>query len=119
MRKQTLSLILLLMIFLSGCGKFFNDVPQLGKPVERCIPNIKKVEDGLYKGYCRCHLYEVTVNHVGRVGDSENKPLEYCHGAAAFPRWAKIKGWFDELMQYIRDNEARLRAFEAQMGEAQ
>lgn len=91
MRRMNLILIVL-SITLTSCK-----MPET--EVERCVQSIK-----YYK--CRCHNYEITSQHIGRVGASYDKPFEYCDNLVGFKpsNWAVLRGWMNEVQRkYQRD----------------
>jgi hypothetical protein len=52
-------------------------------------------QDGtLTPGFCRCHQYRISHEQIGRVSESENKPLSYCNRFVGFDA---EKGWIPLL----------------------
>ena len=76
-------IICLSLVFLFGCDGF----PTI-KPQERCGLVLDQVvsEGGedYYSGHCRCHLYSWSRDGIGRISESENKPLNYCDKMLGF-----------------------------------
>jgi hypothetical protein len=104
---KKLSIILVSLFILSSCN-----FPQLKTPVERCVTRIKKIENAnLYRGYCRCHPYEISRDYVGRAGDSYNKPLEYCDNQVGFPPvkngWPRVRAWMDLIFDWLDEYHPR------------
>lgn len=90
-------LIVLSMILISSC----QNIPLLESPVERCGIFLRPQENGLFDGKCRCHLYEITPDNIGRISESVDHPLEYCDRFVAFrpsTSWAELRSWFEDLM---------------------
>lgn len=85
---RPLNLILILVLIISTSCR----MPST--EVERCVLSIE-----YYK--CRCHKYEVTQEHIGRVGDSYDKPYEYCDKLVGFrpSDWAVLRGWMNEVQR--------------------
>ena len=77
-------LIICLSIFLVSCKTEF---PAIA-PQERCFVVFgEAVDDGekkYYSGHCRCHLYEWTSSHIGRITESVNKDILYCDKLGGF-----------------------------------
>jgi hypothetical protein len=69
---RTLLANLTLMMLLIGCRDQNFDIE-----VERCffLPKFQK---------CRCHDYRISHNFTGRVSESRDEPLNYCHKFAGF-----------------------------------
>lgn len=95
MRKLKTSLILLLTIFLSSCAHV--QLPIL-EDQERCVVSIEL-------NRCRCHMYRVTKEKVGRVSESVNKPISYCEKLVGFKptSWIKFVLWFEEAFEAVED----------------
>jgi len=95
MQKLKMSLILLLIVSTSGC-----EFPWLKKPIERCVINVQA-------NYCICHDYEITEKNIGRISESKEHPLEYCHGAVVFrgDSWAALRAWFEEIKVFVEQKK--------------
>lgn len=93
-------LILVSTICLNACQAFptFNR----GKTVERCALFIESE----YVSKCRCHDYDP---FKGRMSESVDRPIEYCHKFIAFSPddWGKFVKWFGDIDAWIRDVEKR------------
>jgi len=89
-------LMMLSMIFLSGC-----QAPEI-RDRERCLIVLRK--DNITPR-CRCHQYHIGRDKVGKVGDSYNKPLEYCDRLVGFrpDEWALLYTDIVELMEWVND----------------
>lgn len=90
-----MSLILALTICLSGCGKVF--IPKMDDH-ERCVVSVKFNK-------CRCHIYRVSSEKVGRISDSYDKPLNYCNNLVGFKPsiWIEYVLWFEEVFEAVND----------------
>lgn len=75
MQKQKQILILLLIIFLNGCNGFPTIQPQ-----ERCVAVLESDQGQ----YCRCHMYEWTSSHIGRIAESVDHDVMYCNKLIGF-----------------------------------
>lgn len=85
-------------IFLSSCAPI--EIPTLEKPIERCALFLEEIEESIYKGKCRCHDYEISRDHIGRVTESIDMPLSYCNKFVALrpsTSWAELRTWFEAL----------------------
>ena len=105
--KMKMILMMGLMICLDACAfpKFNDD-----KPIERCGLYIKKVSESLYEGKCRCHDYIIKKGHIGRVSDSIDHPLEYCHKHISYPpnSWGEFKTWFNEIYSWLERTQKKI-----------
>lgn len=65
------------------------------QPQERCfvvletqldqgLPELLDESPKMYSGHCRCHMYEWTASHIGRITDSVNHDLSYCDKMGGF-----------------------------------
>lgn len=81
MLKLSQKLMLVLTIFLSSCK------PTIKIQV-RCVNVLldEKIIEGVsyHSGYCRCHLYEFTSEHIGRVGESIDYDSMKCDKLVGF-----------------------------------
>lgn len=99
-RKMKMISMMGLMICLEACAfPRFNDE----KPVERCGMFIVKVSESLYEGKCRCHDYVVRKGFIGRVSDSRDEPLDYCHKFIGYSPndWGEFRNWFDDIYVWL------------------
>lgn len=111
MLKLSLSLILL-STSLTSCA-----FPELDNPIERCSMFLEEVADNVYTGKCRCHLFEVTEDHIGRVGESYDESLAYCDRGIIFrsESYLELTAWWKALMEYKgRIQNARSNRFKKQ-----
>ena len=74
MPKLKLILIGLSTILISCQG-----IPTI-KPQERCVV----VLESDVGQYCRCHMYEWTSSHIGRITESYDKEIMYCNKLVGF-----------------------------------
>jgi hypothetical protein len=83
------------MTCLSGCGKVL--IPKMDDH-ERCVVSIEFNK-------CRCHIYRVAPEFVGRVGNSYDKALNYCNNLVGFKPsvWVEYVLWFEEVFQAVDD----------------
>ena len=90
---KMLPLCLLLMTQLMSCRSSF---PATN--VERCVINVE-----LYK--CRCHKYEINSEYVGRIGESYDKPVEYCNTLVGFTpeNWTELRAYIGKLQRIYRE----------------
>lgn len=104
---------LILMMGLMGCLNGCQAFPTFNNedPVERCFPYIQAAGEGLYSGKCRCHQYLVKNGHVGRVSDSVDRPLDYCHKFASFSpdSWVEFVNWFESIFKYVNRAKKEFR----------
>lgn len=104
MQRLNLRLMLLLTLFLSvSCNdKFPSILPQ-----NRCVSVLldEKIIEGVpyYAGYCRCHLYEWTIDHIGKVSDSVDYELKSCDKLIGFQpdTYQKIWSWWEEIRLWL------------------
>ena len=106
MQKLLVILILVLIGFLSSCRGI---PPKSDFSAERCFTVITEEiiqEDGsfLYSGYCRCHSWSISKDQIGRSGESENKPLMYCHknGGLNGENWSNFVLFLEDWRLYLR-----------------
>ena len=76
-------LIIFLSLALVGCK---NEIV-----VERCI------ESQQFQT-CRCHPYKISKAQIGRIGDSVDKPIEYCDKRVCF----SAEQWSNDILELIR-----------------
>lgn len=89
------------MITISSCN-----FPTID-PIERCVLSIDYQK-------CRCHLYEISIDNVGRVSDSVDYPLEYCENLIGFrpDNWEYVYLWIKEVWIWVKDNKrSKSRSF--------
>jgi len=101
MQKLMMILILLLIISLNvGCRGTIKLPPIVDQ--ERCIISLEFNK-------CRCHMYRVSHKEIGRVGESTNKPLEYCDKLIGFKSsaWINYALWFEEVFQIVADENRK------------
>ncbi len=87
--------MLLLTIFLEGCAGFaFSKMEDH----ERCIWSLQYQK-------CRCHMYRVSPEKVGRVSDSWDAPPAKCDKLVGFApnTWIEYVLWFQENYQAAQD----------------
>jgi len=84
------------LICLSSCKGTDITLPTITNH-ERCVPFIKEIEPGIYKGKCRCHEYQVSEEFIGRVSDSYDEPLKYCSNKISFSPTT----WSDEYLYFF------------------
>jgi hypothetical protein len=107
MLKLKLILMLLLISFLSSCK---NQFPSI-EPQVRCI-NVLLVEkdvdgDKFYSGYCRCHLYEWSIDRIGRVGESIDYDLAKCNKLIGFEpdTYSNVYIWWENIRLWLNRNK--------------
>lgn len=90
--KKILSLVLI--ICSSGCAI---KLPKLADQ-ERCIVSFEFQ-------MCRCHMYRISPERVGRVSQSYNRPVEYCEKLIGFrpDSWVDIPNWLQEVFDTVKD----------------
>lgn len=101
------SLMIILTISLSSC----QNIPILKEPIERCSIFLERLGENTFSGKCRCHLYEITPDNIGRVSESIDHGLEYCDRHVtlkASTSWTELRGWFEELMILYNQNKERI-----------
>ena len=96
--------LLIISLSLTAC-----QAPEV-RPFRRCV--IVLPQENI-TGKCRCHMYEVTPDNVGRISDSIDLPLEYCDRGVVIPLgddteddkpwWARVFADLSQLMEWIRD----------------
>ena len=88
-------LIICLSLFLMGCNEFPSIQPQ-----ERCFVILNTTLDD---SHCRCHMYEWTKDHIGRITESENKPITYCDKMGGFKpdETGRIYEWQESIRLWI------------------
>lgn len=87
-------LMMLLMICLNGCQSI--TLPKINDH-ERCSSLIKEIENGVYEGKCRCHIYRVSKDFIGRVSESYDEPLTHCSNKIQFSPTT----WSDEYLYFF------------------
>lgn len=94
MQKLKLILILALIICLSGC----QGIPTIA-PQERCIV----VLESDVGQYCRCHMYEWTSAHIGRITESYDKDIMYCNKLVGFSpdSTGAIYTWQEQIRLFL------------------
>jgi len=93
-------LMMLSVIFLSGCG-----LPEY-KTADNCSIVIKKVYDSQrIKARCICRDYEFTLNHTGPTSKARRVPIEKCNKLVGFPpdQWGDLTIWAKDLYQWARN----------------
>ena len=103
--------ILVLTICLNGCKGSDITLPKI-QDHERCIPLIIEVESGLYRGKCRCHEYEVSIENIGRVSEAVDYDLTYCSKRGTFSpsTWSnEYLYFFDELFFMKKRSRTKAR----------
>jgi hypothetical protein len=103
MQKTKKLLTLLLIIFLSSCKDQFPAI----KPQIRCV-NVfleERIIDGVQfnSGYCRCHLYEWSMDRIGRVSESEDYPMSKCNKLIGFEpdTYVSIYTWWESIRLWL------------------
>lgn len=106
MQKHKLKLILLSTIFLSACNGI---PPKSNFSAERCFTVLEEEvvrDDGVrfYSGHCRCHIWSISKDAIGRSGESENKPLMYCNKNGGFngSNWSNFVIFLEDWRLYLR-----------------
>lgn len=97
-------LMIVLMISLSSC----RSIPLMKDPIERCAIRLTYLGNETYSGKCRCHLYEITPENIGRVSESIDYSLEYCDRFVALrpsTSWAELRTWFEDLIFFYNQNK--------------
>jgi len=82
--------------------------------IERCVIFLKEVEEDIYSGKCRCHEYEITLDNIGRVSESFDRPLNYCDRYVAFKpseSWTELRAWFEELIFWENQRQKDIKDF--------
>lgn len=103
MQKIKKLLILLLIIFLSSCKR---DFPAIKIQV-RCVNVLldEKIIEGVsyHSGYCRCHLYEFTSEHIGKVGESIDYDSMKCDKLVGFDpdTFGTIYMWWESIRLWL------------------
>ena len=93
------------MISLSSC----KNIPLLEEPIERCGIYLERLGEDTFSGKCRCHLYEITPDNIGRISESVDYGLEYCDRFVAFKAsgsWAELRTWFEDLIFFYNQNKS-------------
>lgn len=101
-------LILISIILINGCGS----IPLMDEPIVRCGIRVEKVDVNLYKGKCRCHIYEITPENIGRISESINYPLEHCNNSVVLrpvESWTPLRAWWEELMFVYNQNKKKIK----------
>lgn len=100
--KKILTLLLILSISVSCKDNFPSILPQV-----RCVNVLldEKIIDGVpfYSGYCRCHTYEWSIDHIGRVSESANYELMKCNKLIGFEpdTYEKLWTWWEEVRLWL------------------
>lgn len=96
MLKLKLTLIPLSIIFLSGCNGFPTILPQ-----ERCVIVLESDQGS----YCRCHLYEWSKDHIGRISDSVDHEIKYCDKLIGFrpDTYGRVYTWWEEIRLWVNN----------------
>lgn len=99
-----MNLILISIIFLSSC----KTMPLMDEPFEICGLYMEKFSEidhekyeFSYVGKCRCNMYEITLENIGMISESQDKPISYCNKSVvlkASSSWAKLRTWFEALI---------------------
>jgi hypothetical protein len=104
MQRLSLKLMLLSTLLISVSCR--NDFPSI-TPQVRCV-NVfldEKIIEGVpyYSGYCRCHLYEWSNSHIGRVSDSMDYQLRKCDKLIGFEpdSYAIIWTWWESIRLWL------------------
>ena len=89
------TIILLLIICLSGCSKII--LPTV-KDQERCVLSLKYNK-------CSCHQYRVSKDTVGRVGETVHHSIEHCENLVGFSPMSFIEYvlFFEEVFKAAED----------------
>lgn len=101
--------ILCLSLFLGGCGDFPTILPQ-----ERCfvvLDELSVIIEGVSysSGHCRCHMYEWTESHIGRITESVNHELNYCDKMGGYnpQSTANIFTWQEEIRLWLKRKQKK------------
>lgn len=100
--------IVLLMISLESC----RNIPTLREPLERCGLFIERIDENSFYGKCRCHLYEITPDNIGRITESIDYSLDYCDRHVTFKAsgaWTQLRVWFERLMIQYNQRKEQLK----------
>ena len=100
--------ILILTISISSC----KTLPLLKEPFVRCGAYLKEKSPGLYSGKCRCHLYEITPDNIGRISESKDYPLNHCNNSVVLrpvESWAPLRTWWEDLMFFYNQNKHKIK----------
>ena len=103
MQKQSLILILALTAYLSSCRGGFPSI----KPQQRCVNILldEKIIDDVpyYTGYCRCHLYEWSINNIGRVSESTDYDMMKCNKLIGFEpdTYQEVFMWWEKIRLFL------------------
>jgi len=62
------------------------------KNVERCTLNVIEKE-------CYCHMYQISPQYVGKIGETKTYQLEYCDKLVGF----QLDDWNDVYEVFIRN----------------
>lgn len=91
--------ILLLSLFLVSCKTEFPTI----LPQERCFVVLEAQQEQLYTGHCRCHMYEWTQSHIGRITESVNHDLAYCDKMGGFrpDELGEIAAWQESIRLWL------------------
>ena len=96
---RTNLLLILLLISSPSCKE---QIPTI-QPQKRCVVVFTSREYDKVGGYCRCHQYEWTLEHIGRVGESTDYPLEECDKLIGFQpdTYEVIWSWWESLRLWL------------------
>ena len=97
MRKLSQKLTLLSIVFLSISCK--DNFPTIA-PQTRCVVVLQST---LEDSYCRCHLYEWTIDRIGRVGESTNYEIQKCDKLIGFEPdvYVNVYTWWEDIRLWL------------------
>ena len=86
-------LIILLSLFLVSCR-----TPETS--LERCLVDIKHYS-------CICHKYEINKSYIGKIGETYEKPFEYCDKMIGFTtdNWGELRYYLGRVQNYFHRGE--------------
>jgi len=66
---------------------------------------IEKCEVDLYYKKCKCYTYEVSNSNIGKVGEIEHLPLDYCDDLIGFKPYyfSDLENWFHDIYNWLTD----------------
>lgn len=85
------------------------------EPIERCGIFLEQLGEDTFTGKCRCHLYEITPDNIGRISESVDHSLKYCDRFVAFKAsgsWTELRTWFEDLMFLYNQNKKKIKKAE-------
>jgi hypothetical protein len=68
------------------------------------VEEIERCAITLEGNYCRCHMYQISKEYTGIIGESVNHPLEYCDKMVGFrpDEYGKLSIWIHDVMEFMK-----------------